>query len=256
MSTTNKKLWIFGISGRMGQEIQSIFKEQSPARIQLLGGTAEDSSLETTINGVSDADLILDFSGASGNTALLNLLAEKKLEKKSILIGSTGLPSENLERWQGIASDFSNSILLAPNTSLGIYLSLQAALNIASICTSHGFDLEVEETHHKHKKDSPSGTAVYLADQLAEETALTPVYQRDGLRKDTEIGVHASRGGGVFGEHKIRFLGEHEEISISHRAYSRALFAKGAIILGQWILKQKPGFYRISDIEARDLIPE
>ncbi|MFK7823401.1 MAG: 4-hydroxy-tetrahydrodipicolinate reductase [Oligoflexales bacterium] len=253
MKSEQKNLWIFGISGRMGQEIQDLSHHQK--QINLLGGTEEDTSLKTNVSGVGEADLVLDFSGANGNKALLNLLADERLEKKAILIGSTGISSEDLNRWKDLASEFSHNILLAPNTSLGIYLSLQAALNIASICTGHGFDLEIEETHHKHKKDSPSGTAVYLAKQLAEETSFNPVYGRDNIRHDKEIGVQATRGGGVFGEHKIRFLGEHEEISISHRAYSRTLFAKGALVLGHWILKQKPGLYQISDIAARDLIP-
>ena len=253
MSTIQKKLWIFGISGRMGQEIQGLCMEHK--NLNLIGGTAEDTTLESTHEGLNNTDLILDFSGATGNKALLNLLLDQKVKRKSILIGSTGISAEDQGKWKNLASDFSHNILLAPNTSLGIYLSLQAALNIASICTSHGFDLEVEETHHKHKKDSPSGTAVYLADQLAQETSLSPVYHRSGVRQDKEIGVQVTRGGGVFGEHKIRFLGEHEEISISHRAYSRALFAKGALILGQWILKQAPGFYQIPDISAKDLIP-
>ena len=253
MTITAKKLWIFGVSGRMGQEIKSLASEQE--QISFLGGSEENTSRENTLSGVAGADLVLDFSGAHGNKSLLNLLADERLEKKAIVIGSTGISAEDLQSWRALAKEFSHNILLAPNTSLGIYLSLQAALNIASICTGHGFDLEIEETHHKYKKDSPSGTAVYLANQLAEETSLKPVFNREGTRQEKEIGVQATRGGGVFGEHKIRFLGEHEEISIAHRAYSRTLFAKGALILGHWILKQQAGFYEISDIAARDLIP-
>lgn len=252
MTAPPKKTWIFGISGRMGQEIKALCVNYP--RLKLIGGTGIETDLETTHAGVSNADLIVDFSGANGNSALLNLMADKKLKEKAILIGSTGIEHNQLHKWRDLSSEFSHKTLIAPNTSLGIYLTLQAALNIASICTEHGFDLEIEETHHKHKKDSPSGTAVFLANQLANATSLKPVYHRQGERWNKEIGVQATRGGGVFGEHKIRLLGEHEEISISHRAYSRTLFAKGALILGQWILKQESGFYQITDIEAQDLI--
>ena len=103
--------------------------------------------------------------------------------------------------------------------------------------------------------DAPSGTALFLAENVAKASKGLKVCQnRDGKRLDHEIGVHALRGGGVFGEHEIRFMSPSEEISISHKAYSRELFAKGALVLGKWLSSQESGKYSLFDIKLEDLV--
>jgi 4-hydroxy-tetrahydrodipicolinate reductase len=95
-----------------------------------------------------------------------------------------------------------------------------------------GFDIEITETHHRMKADAPSGTALLLADVIHSALPGSTIdFNRTGARKKNSIGVHSVRGGGIFGEHDIRLISDDEELSISHRAFSRALFAKGALSL-------------------------
>jgi 4-hydroxy-tetrahydrodipicolinate reductase len=113
-----------------------------------------------------------------------------------------------------------------------------------------GFDIEIVESHHRNKVDSPSGTALLLAKNISEEIPKSEIISsRKSKRRAEEIGVHSIRGGNVFGEHHISFLGDSEEIVFSHRALSRSLFANGALVLGKWLADRKPGFYGLSDVE-------
>jgi 4-hydroxy-tetrahydrodipicolinate reductase len=132
-------------------------------------------------------------------------------------------------------------------------MMVKSALVVASLSQYSGFDIEVEECHHKHKKDSPSGTSLFLAESLQKALPKsTLVDSRKHPRKDHEIGLSASRGGGVFGEHKIRFLGEFEEFTLTHRAFSRELFTKGAVALSEWFMKQKFSVFTLNDIDIAD----
>ena len=241
-------IWIFGVSGRMGEELVKVFKKD-PKQFELLGGSEQGTPEKKTVEGLKKSDIIIDFSGAKGNEQLQDMMVQYHLKNKFILIGSTGLDDHVETNWQKLATAQSLGILKAPNTSLGIYLTVQAALNISKQCTKHDFDIEIEESHHKFKKDSPSGTAVDIANQIAESTQYKPVYQRSGVRQENEIGVHATRGGGIFGEHKIRFMSQDEEIQITHRAFSRSLFAKGAAVLVQWLIQQDYGYYTTQDVQ-------
>ena len=113
------------------------------------------------------------------------------------------------------------------------------------------FDIEMHETHHRGKKDAPSGTARLIAHVLAQGgenlEPLKIIDHRLGVRSADELGISSSRGGVVFGEHEIRFLGMSEEITVTHRALQRELFVDGALTLMKWLLCQKPGFYRVLD---------
>lgn len=247
------KIWLFGLTGRMGKEISSLLLKENSNAI-FIGGSEQGTPVKKTCEGIISSNIIIDFSGLKGNQQLYDLVIQQQFTNKSVLIGSTGLDDSHKKNWKNLASNQKLKVLMAPNTSLGIYLTLQAALKISGICVQHGFDVEIEESHHKFKKDSPSGTAVYLAEQLAHETRLKPVYHRVGERGADELGVHATRGGGIFGEHSIRLIGDDEEINISHRAFSRSLFAKGALVLASWLIKQKAGFYTTKDVKIDELI--
>ena len=186
--------------------------------------------------------MILDFSSPKANEVLRNLVVDAVGDRKlGILIGTTGLEDREVESWKILCEKNKKwlSVLFAPNTSLGVMLIGKALAKIASYASDLGFDISIEETHHKNKKDSPSGTALSLARCIVDNSAF----------KLTDIGMLSTRGGGNPGEHSAKLLGEHEEVTLSHRAYSRRLFALGAVRMGQWLQMQQPGFYTVNDID-------
>lgn len=247
MSDETINLWIHGLSGRMGQVLMSQVVQLND-QWRFIGGTSVND-FETKKSKLLEAHVIIDFSSVAGNLVLLNFLEQQDVVVNHVVVCTTGLEKKVLDRWQKLAIESKGNVLIAPNTSLGIALSLKGALSVSSTLLTNNFDLEIEETHHKHKQDLPSGTAYYLADHLAKKHELHITTHRSNARQANELGLHASRGGGVFGEHRIRFLGEHEEVTITHRAYSRELFAKGALYLGRWLFCQdKSKCYGLSDV--------
>lgn len=256
------KIWFHGVTGRMGTELVSLLKRDDQAAYRLVGGSAHryigifrDGALITTPDQTLRAQLsqekelvIIDFSSLEGNLALLDAVIEADLKETAILIGTTGLSDEVMEKWRNTSINQGLKLLFAPNTSLGILLLLRSSLALAAVC-GKDFDIEMVESHHRGKVDSPSGTAKFLANQIAAKANLTPVYQRAGKRESGELGVFALRGGANPGEHTIKFMGEFEEITISHRSLSRSLFAKGALTLAGWLWQQKEGCYDLTQVE-------
>ena len=250
---TRVPIWIHGITGKMGREIVALLgKAPLKERWALAGGSSRHDSKEALEQGLGASSCILDFTGQEGSQLLADALARGLIRGKSVLIGSTGLSSGQKERWCQLAKEQNLRLMIAPNTSLGILLTLKAALAVAvGLCVANNFDIELEEAHHRDKADAPSGTALWLADNIAANVGAEVVTQRQGLRKKGELAIHPTRGGGVFGEHCIRFLGDHEEISIRHRAYSRTLFASGAVVLLSWLHKQQPGVHDIRNAASQ-----
>lgn len=257
-------VWINGLTGRMGQEIRQLIK-QAPQRWKLLGGTAlgqlsdyqgghEDDSWNRLSQCLTACELLIDFSAAPANRELYKALKDLPLKGLAILIGTTGLDSADTRLWTDLAKSRDLRLLRAPNTSLGVLLTLKIAQLTGQVLGPLGFDMEVFESHHRAKLDAPSGTAKFLAEGVAAVTGKQTIYGREGLRKANEIGVASLRGGTVFGEHEIRYLGDHEELTISHRALNRTLFAEGALHLASWLLQQKPGQYRLEDIGIEDMV--
>lgn len=257
----NTKVWLNGYNGRMGKEIAEEAKLIS--KLSIVGGSGhnflknllqekESYTSEDLLRSIKDVDLIIDFSNVTGNQSLLEVAGS--LNSKSFLIGTTGLQREARDQWKAIAKENGHKILFAPNTSLGVLLTMKTCQQIAKVLSPKGFDIEIIESHHRNKVDSPSGTAMLLADRICDVVPLKPVTARDSKREKNEIGVFALRGGSVFGEHEVKFMGDSEELSVSHRALSRTLFAKGALLLGEWIHKQKKsGHYGLTDISLEDI---
>lgn len=232
----------------MGESITQQLSQSS--EFSLIGGISKDTSDDKRLHLITCADVILDFSNSKGNHDLLQAL--KKLApdtSKAIIIGTTGLEQEHLNAWKVFAQARQVKILLAPNTSLGIILSLKAGLELAKGCFANGFDLEIHETHHREKVDAPSGTALFLASSIAREHKKEVIYGRQGIRQKKEIGISSTRGGLIFGEHELRFLSDDEEITITHRAFSRQIFAKGALYLASWLCAKKDtGVFSLEDV--------
>ncbi len=202
------------------------------------------------LHALKAADLVFDFTTAKANAELLALLKQDSEKSSSaLLIGTTGLTDSIKSDWQKLANEKKIKVLVCPNTSLGILLTLKMALIFSKIGFEQGFDLEVLESHHREKIDSPSGTALWLAGSIAKKHEKQVIYGRTGKRKKDEIGVSALRGGLIFGEHELRFVSDDEEISLSHRAFSRNLFASGALFLGRWLVRQEKGyFFTLEDV--------
>ena len=251
MLERKKNIWIHGLSGRMGQEIFLAVKKDSS--YTFLGGSSRSKDL--SVDKLNNCDLIFDFTNLEGNLFLLETLKLKMKASPKVLIGTTGLTTSLINGWRELQKErLESKIFLAPNTSVGILLLLKSSLMIHPVLANLGFDLEIEETHHRKKSDSPSGTASYLAKKLAEKNADTIVKNRETGRTPGEIGVHSIRGGNIPGEHRLRFLGANEELTLTHRSYSRSLFASGALKLGHWLLKKEPGYYTLDDVNPMEIV--
>ncbi|HEV2744956.1 MAG TPA: 4-hydroxy-tetrahydrodipicolinate reductase, partial [Rubrobacter sp.] len=166
------------------------------------------------------------------------------------VIGTTGLSEEQLAEVEEAAQ--SAPIVLAPNMSVGVHLLREVVRDLAA--KLEGYDIEVVEAHHRHKKDAPSGTALFLAQAATEgrERSLeeVAVHGREGHapRKPGEIGIHALRGGAVVGEHRLVFYSDGEEVEVVHRALSRRTFADGALRAARFAAGAKPGLYGMADV--------
>ena len=178
------------------------------------------------------------------------LLEFARTSPKPLVIGTTGLDKETKELMKLVSN--TSPLFYASNMSLGIAVLNHLAKEAAKMLA--GFDIEILEMHHRHKKDAPSGTALSLAVSVAEARNLNlnevRVSARNGLigeRKKDEIGVMSLRGGDIVGRHTVGFYDEGEFLELNHTATSRATFAKGAIKVAKWLVKQEAGYYTMND---------
>ena len=198
---------------------------------------------------LSDGEVIIDFTEAG---ASLRNMVEAAEAGRAMVVGTTGFTAEQQARIRELSGRM--RLMVAPNMSVGVNLLFKVVGDVARIL-GQGYDLEIVEAHHRLKKDAPSGTAVRLADILAEATGRKMsdcgVYGRQGMvgqRTDDEIGVLAVRAGDIVGEHTVLFGGIGERIEITHRAHSRDTFAQGAARAAAWLVEQEPGLYDMQDV--------
>jgi 4-hydroxy-tetrahydrodipicolinate reductase len=202
------------------------------------------------------AGVILDFSTPAGTARLVGALEDGP--PRPLVVAVTGLDGPLVEALSLLGKGA--PVLLAPNLSLGAAVLRLLAARAARALAD--FDVEVVETHHRHKADAPSGTAADLVRAVALARGLDPagaaVHGRgpgDGPRRAGSIGVHAVRGGSVAGEHEVRLLGEKERLVLHHTAEGREIFARGAIRACRWIEARGPGLYSMQDVVAGTLGP-
>ena len=191
---------------------------------------------------------MIDFSVAAAVDGLLDYCAEKKLP---CVLCTTGLSEAQLEKVKVTAEK--TAVLKSANMSLGINMLLKLLKEAAQILSPAGFDIEIVEKHHNQKLDAPSGTALALADSINEEMgdSFEYVYDRSQVRQKRnakEIGISAVRGGTIVGDHDVIFAGADEVITFSHRAYSKAVFGKGAIQAAKFLAGKPAGLYDMSDV--------
>jgi 4-hydroxy-tetrahydrodipicolinate reductase len=244
-----------GVHGRMGgivaHEIEAaddltLSGAVEAAGHEKIGSTA--CGIETTSDlaaALAGADVAVDFTLPESTSAFLEACAAAGV---AAITGTTGLSHMQIAR----ARELSGSIpvLISPNMSLGVNLMFKVTEDIARALP--GFDIEITEIHHNRKKDSPSGTAVKLAEAaLRERPGSNVVHGRQGMigeRPEGEIGMHSLRGGDVTGEHTVVFAGEGERVELTHRAHSRRTFAMGTLRAIRFIAGKQAGFYKMSDV--------
>lgn len=218
----------------------------SLAGVEPLGVLAVDSVAQAAKN----AQIWIDFT--IPQVTLENLKQLPELGVQGAVIGTTGF-SEAQEQEIAAAAG-SLAIVKAGNFSLGVNL-LEALVKEAAARLGTDWDIEVQETHHKHKVDAPSGTALMLGEAAAQGRgeALSAVKRApydgpDAKRAAGEIGFSVRRSGGVIGDHEVTFGSEMEIVSLRHTALDRAVFAHGAIKAAEWCAQQPPGLYDMSDV--------
>ncbi len=247
------KMIMHGCNGRMGRTIEELAKDDAGieiiAGIDAFGDIPHDFPVFKTLSDCDvKADVIVDFSNASAVDGLLDYCAANNLP---VVLCSTGLSEEQLAKVKEISTKV--AVLKSANMSVGINVLLKVLKDISPILAAAGFDIEIVEKHHNQKLDSPSGTALALADSINESMNNEFDYtydrsQRREKRPQKEIGISAVRGGTIVGDHDVIFAGKDEVVTLSHRAYSRAIFGKGAIEAAKYLAGKGPGLYDMSDV--------
>ena len=245
---------IQGIGGRMGHVLCDMIAQREDCRV--VAGIDLHDGEQNGIPVVSNpedlagrGDVIIDFSSPA---AVEHILPYCEAHKMPIVLCTTGMSDElNLKIVQ---LSRSVPVFKSANMSLGINL-LAELCKRASAILGGGYDVEIVEQHHHNKLDAPSGTALMLADAINEENngAYHYVYDRSSVRakRDTkEIGISSVRGGSIVGDHEVLFCGPDEVITLKHTAYSRSVFANGAVNAALYLAKKEPGLYNMSDLIA------
>ena len=196
----------------------------------------------------TEADVIIDFSAAPAVDNLLTYCEEKKVP---CVLCTTGLSEEQLQRVEEVSKKV--AILKSANMSLGINMLLKLLKEAAKTLVPAGYDIEIVEKHHNLKKDAPSGTALALGDTINEEfdNEFDYVFDRSTrreVRPKKEIGFASVRGGTIVGDHDVIFAGTDEVITFSHSAYSKAVFAKGAVQAAKYLKGKPAGLYNMSNV--------
>lgn len=192
-----------------------------------------------------DMDVIIDFSHHSNITKIYEYV---KKHRKPVVIATTGYDENELKLIDEMAT-FA-PVLFSSNFSLGVILMNRIIREISPILRE-SFDVELIEKHHNKKADAPSGTAKMLLNSIEGNNSIPCVYGRVGMSKRTplgEIGVHSVRGGTIVGEHEVIYAGLDEVLSIKHEAFSKKIFAKGALLGAKWLLDKENGMYDMENV--------
>ena len=243
---------LHGCNGRMGQMLSELISKDEEmkvvAGIEPSGEAKNDYPVYKSFDELKEtADVIIDFSTASAIDGLLDYCEKTHTP---LVLCSTGLSEAQLGRVERLAKV--SAVLVSANMSLGINVLLKLLKNVTKTLYGNGFDIEIVEKHHNQKLDAPSGTALALADVMKEELDdISYNLDRSKERKKrerNEIGISAVRGGTIVGEHEVIFAGTDEVIEIKHTAYSRAIFAKGAMSAAKFLSGKSAGKYSMSDV--------
>lgn len=244
--------------GRTGMEIARVIMEQRDMRLvaaicsdlsskagkdigEILGLPETGAKIYSSsqLNYVLEKlkpDVFVDFSNYK---ATMNYVASISEKKAALVIGTTGFSKTDILRMKVLTKKNGSGILHAPNITVGVNVMMLLSNITARILSD--YDFEISEAHHKYKKDSPSGTALKIADQI--EDGL----QSSGMETNESIPIHAIRAGGIVGRHELMVAGENDKIEIVHESFNRKAFADGAL-KGIRFIKGKRGFFGMQDV--------
>ncbi|MCI6173302.1 MAG: 4-hydroxy-tetrahydrodipicolinate reductase [Clostridiales bacterium] len=244
---------LHGACGHMGHAVAELCAQEPDmtivAGVDARGGAGETFPVYRSLSECTEeADVIIDFSTAGAVDELIAYGAERMIP---IVLCTTGLTDVQVQNVKEASEQV--AILRSGNMSLGINLLMRLLKQAAETLCPNGFDPEIVEMHHNRKLDAPSGTALMLADSI--NAAMQGQYsytfdrhERRAKRDPKEIGISSLRGGTVVGVHDVLFAGQDEVIEFRHTAYSRAVFAKGAVAAARFLAGRAPGLYDMSDV--------
>ena len=242
-----------GCNGAMGRMITGIVNEDAEAEI-VAGIDMVDTKehcypvFQKLADCDVEADALIDFSTPKILDDILTFSKEKKVP---VVLCTTGYDDEQLAKIEEAATQ--TAVLKSANMSLGINTLMKLLKDAAKVFSPAGYDVEIVEKHHNQKVDAPSGTALALADSINEACGeqYEYVYDRSQVRKKRdkrELGISAVRGGTIVGEHEVIFAGIDEVIEFKHTAYSKSVFAKGAVEAGKFLKGKAAGMYDMADV--------
>ncbi len=213
-------LGLLGSSGRMGTLIAQLIQSEFQADVKIVASARRGDSLESLLS----TDVIIDVSLPAVVAQLASLAIKKSTNLPKFLIGSTGWTPETHESIKALSG--LTPVLVSSNFSVGIYALSSMLKDYSPLFKKLGYTPVILESHHRHKKDSPSGTAKSL------QKSIDPVHP-------DRIQTHSVRAGEVIGDHAVTFFSAGDQITLSHHAQDRSIFARGAIQVAQW-LAQSP----------------
>lgn len=248
---TKAKVLVSGCNGHMGQIVCRMIDESKNFQVKYAyDKTAWEWPNYCVCTNLDDIDseelpdIIIDFSSPECTMQLLSFAKQFRIP---IVIATTGFTDEQYQ--EIVKASYLIPVFQSPNMSLDITLLKNIVQMVASKLSD--CDIEISETHHNRKKDSPSGTAELLANAIKETSRNTKcsIYGRKGKRKPNEIGISSIRGGNIVGEHSVFFFGEYDTLEIKHTAHTREVFAQGALKAAEFLLeKDSPGFWNMDDL--------
>ena len=245
------KVLINGCNGKMGQEVLNAINNNE--NFEVLNGVDIKENPDytfpvyTNTNEIKEKpDVIIDFSVP---VATMKILEYAKENKVPIVIATTGLSDDEKQK----IKEYSKTIPIFQSANMSYDINLMKKVVAEVAKNLNQTDIEIVETHHNRKIDSPSGTALLLADSINNALDNKMEYnfnrfQNREKRKKNEIGFSSIRGGNIVGEHTVIFFGENESFEITHKAYSRGVFAEGALKGAEYIVSKENGYYSMDDI--------
>ena len=253
------KIAIAGALGRMGNNL--INSALSNDNVELVGvfdvkdidpsfinkNQIQENVFTTREESFEKADIVIDFTTPK---ALFNFTEAAVSNNAGLVIGTTGLDESHFNLLKQTSN--STKVFYAPNMSYGVNTFFEIARKAAKHLKE--FDIEIIETHHRHKKDAPSGTALKLGEEIVAELGLSKSnfnfkrQDQEGQRKENEIGFSSIRGGNIPGEHTVIFHGDNESVELTHKAHNRKIFSDGAIQAAVWLSSKEKGFYTFKDM--------